>query len=353
MTESESRSARERAEVLQLDAALHELAGVVPAAALAGRVVAACAAAGRPSRSRAVLPARWLWAAALFVGVGVTGTVAWLRNVEHRNVVTPVEDPEPQDPKPAPNPAATRWVTLIADYSRSCVLAIDENDEELFRLEDCHGVWDAELLPNGNVLLTEFSVSRVREVTTAGKTVWEYEDLKNPYAAHRLTVGKSVGNTLIADTFAGRILEVRPDHTVFWSYGDHEHEAIRPFDCEQTPEGNFLIADQLGDRVIEINYHGFVLWKVENLPGIHDVDRLPNGNTLVTLRNKGEVRELDREGKVVWQLQGLEAPSDADRLPNGNTLVAENTKVREFDKDGKVVWRYPTTWAVEANRYPR
>ncbi len=369
MSDSESLSARDRAEVLQLDAALHELAGVVPGDGLAERVLAVCATARAPSRPRgAALPATWLWAAALFVGLGVVGTVAWLRHVEQRAVVAPIQEPQPPDPKPpaqmpqepkpqgptpGPAPVAKRWLTLICDYSDNRVVALDENDQELFRLDECYGVWDAELLPNGNVLLTEFSVSRVREVTQQGKTVWEYEDLKNPYAAHRLTVGRSAGNTLICDTFNGRILEVQPDGKVFWSYGDHEHEVIRPFDCEQTPEGNFLIADQLGDRVLEINYHGFVLWQVKNLPGIHDVDRLPNGNTLVTLRNENEVRELDRDGKVVWRLQGLTAPSDADRLPNGNTLVAEHTQVREFDQDGKVVWRHATPWAVEANRYPR
>ena len=62
---------------------------------------------------------------------------------------------------------------------------------------------------------------------------------------------------------------------------------------------------------------------------------------------------IDAEGKVVWQLQGLKSPSDADRLTNGNTLVAENDAVREYDPDGKVVWQHTTTWAVEANRYPR
>lgn len=258
-----------------------------------------------------------------------------------------------QEPTPAPVVPTAGPLTLIADYSDNCVFAVDAGGALVFGLDEVFGAWDAELLPNGNVLVTEFSLSRVREVTRGGATVWTYENLKNPYAAQRLTVGSSAGHTLIADTFAGRIVEVRPDGTEFWSYGDHEHEAIRPFDVEQTPAGNFLIADQLGDRVLEIDYHGMPVFVVDDLPGLHDADRLPNGHTLVTLRNAGEVRELDAEGKVVWQLQDLNTPSDADRLANGHTLVAENGRVREFDRDGKVVWQHTTTWAVEANRYPR
>lgn len=363
MSESDPRSAHERAEVLQLDAALHELAGVAPHPDLLARVLARCQV-GPDARPVAAPRVPWWWAAAIAAGLAVVGAVAWLRHVERSATVAPIQepkpqDPAPQDPKPAPAPAAGRWVTLLADYSDNRVFAIDEAGAERFRLDDVFGVWDAELLPNGNVLLTEFSVSRVREVTQEGKTVWQYENLKNPYDADRLTLGHSAGNTLICDTFANRILEVKPDGTTFWSYGDHEHETIRPFDCDQTPEGNFLIADQLGERVVEINYHGFVIWEAKNLPSVHDADRLPNGHTLVTLRGTGggnrggEVRELDREGKLVWSLKDLEAPSDADRLPNGNTLVAENKRVREYDPSGKVVWERPMTWAVEANRYAR
>lgn len=350
-------SARERAEVLQLDACLHELAGVGPAAGLAARIVAACEHAAPAAVSLARPASRWWWAAALLAGVGAVGGAAWWR--AERHAAAPVQEPKrdlPQEPQPAPAPAPLPVegpITLICDYSDNLVLAVDADGKEVFRLDECFGVWDAELLPNGNVLVTEFSVSRVREVTQAGKTVWTYENLKNPYAAHRMTVGSAAGHTLIADTFGGRVLDVRPDGTVFWSYGDHEHEDIRPFDVEQTPTGSILIADPLGDRVIEIDYHGNVLWQVKDLPSIHDADRLPNGNTLVTLRNKGEVRELDRDGKVVWQLKGLSSPSDADRLSNGNTLVAENTAVREYDRDGKVVWEKHCAWAVEANRYQR
>src|SRR5262245_2697726 len=91
-------------------------------------------------------------------------------------------------------------VTLIADYSDNRVVLVDAAGRPLREIRDVFGAWDAELLDNGNVLITEFSVSRVQEIDLRAKggptQVWVYEDLKNPYDADRLPDG----NTLIADT---------------------------------------------------------------------------------------------------------------------------------------------------------
>lgn len=339
---------RDLAADLQIDALLHEIAGVQPAPDLAARIAAACA---RHRPASAFRNGRRAWAAALLVaGALVVGAVAWQR--ADRKAAAPPPAPAPQDP--APGPVVPRGhVTLVADYSDNRVYEIDEQGREVFALEEVYGAWDAERLADGNLLLTEFSVSHVREVDRNGKTVWLYDKLKNPYDADRLDLGALAGMTLICDTFGGRVVVVKPDGTEYWSYGDHDHESIRPFDCDLTAKGTFLIADVLHDRIVEIDMHGFVLWEAKDLPNAHDADRLPNGNTLVTLRHKGAVVELDRDGKVVWQLADLSTPSDADRLPNGHTLVAEKGRVREFDRDGKVVGERAATWAVEVNRYAR
>ena len=298
-------SPRDRAADLQLDACLHELAGLGPNPALSARILEA-AARGRPLFApRPAIAGRhthWLFAAALLLGTGVVASVAWLRNHESQ---APAALPAPQDPAPAPKPAPKPWYTLVADYSENRVVEYDEQGKVTFELDEVFGAWDAEALANGNVLMTEFSVSRVREVDRTGKTVWTFEDLKNPYDADRL------------------------------------------------PNGNTLIADVLKDRVIEVSPVGEIVWEVKNMPNCHDADRLKNGNTLITLRNKGAVVEVDADGQVLWELKNLSSPSDADRLPNGNTLVAENTRVREFDRDGKVVAEIKAVWAVEANRYQR
>lgn len=194
--------------------------------------------------------------------------------------------------------------TLIADYTENRVIEVDDQGRVVFQMDDVFGAWDAECLDNGNLLITEFAVSRVQEVDRKGKQVWVYEEkLTNPYDADRLPNG----NTLIADTYANRVIEVSPDKKIVWKFD----KDIRPFDCDRLANGNTLICDVLKDRVIEI----------------------------------------DPKGEIVWELKGMINAHDADRLPNGNTIVAENNQVREFDRHGNMVWRKPVAWAVEVNRY--
>ena len=353
MTDDPRPPARERAQELQLDTLLHELAGVAPNPDLALRIEARLHAAApvRPATLSNLLR-RWMFAAAVVAGVGVVATVAWLRRDAQQTHATAPQVPPP-NPQPAPEPIGVvappipprKWTTLIADYSDNRVVEVDETGRITLQLDEIFGAWDAECLDNGNLLITEFSVSRVMEVDRTGRKVWAFENLKNPYDADRLPNG----NTLIADTFAGRVIEVDKAGNIVWSYATD----VRPFDCDRLANGNTLIADVLRDRVIEVNRLGQVVWELNGVPMCHDADRLPNGNTLVTLRKEGCVREFDRVFRIVFELRDLSSPSDADRLPNGNTLVVENTRVREFDRDGNEVWREKMTWAVEANRYYR
>ncbi|MCA8976340.1 MAG: hypothetical protein KDC98_16595 [Planctomycetes bacterium] len=358
----------DRARGLQLDALLHEAAGVLPAPGLADRILDAIHTAPAPVLQLGRRHA-WLAAAVVLLGLGVVGGVAWLRHSGaggagggEPSAIVPLQDPTDQEPvdqgpgKQEPKKQEPKVITtLIADYSDNRIVEVDRNGKEVFVLDDVFGAWDVEGLANGNLLITEFSVSRVQEVTRNGKAVWVYEGLKNPYDADMLPNG----NVLIADTFGGRVIEVKPDREsgrggeIVWSYGDGVGRDIRPFDVDRLANGNTLIADVISDSALEVDPNGKVVWQAECLPNIHDADRLPNGNTLVTLRNKGEVREIDKAGKTVWTLRGLSSPSDADRLPNGNTIIAENTQVREFDQDGVELWRKATSWAVEVNRYVR
>jgi hypothetical protein len=235
--------------------------------------------------------------------------------------------------------------TVIADYSDNKILEVDDQGRVTFEMEDIFGAADIECLDNNNLLITEFSVSRITEVNRKGETVWVYDDkkLKNPFDADRLPNG----NTLIADAYGARVIEVTPEKQIVWTYD----KDVRPFDVDRLQNGNTLICDVLRDRVIEVSPQGEVVWEAKGMNSAHDADRLPNGNTLVTLRSKGSVLELDRDGKVVWELSGLVSPSDADRLPNGNTVVAEKDFVREFDRRKNIVWKKEVNWAIEANRY--
>jgi outer membrane biosynthesis protein TonB len=185
----------EQALELQLDALLHEAAGVLPSPSLADRIADAVRARRSVTPARAHSP--WLFAAALLLGIGTIGAVTWLRNAE-RAAIVPLQDPQPapqptptptpapaptpapkpQDPAPAPQDPApkpapqeakkVKWTTLIADYSDNLVTEVDESGRTTLHLNEIFGAWDVESLDTGNLLVTEFSVSRVREIRRDG-----------------------------------------------------------------------------------------------------------------------------------------------------------------------------------------
>jgi hypothetical protein len=167
-----------RAATARLDVALHELAGVGPAPDLATRVLQALAAE-RPGR-RALAPTHWLLAATALFGIGVVGAVAWLqRDAASSPATAPVpQDPQPtpapapkQDPKPDPKPDAKpapatpkRGTTWIADYSDNLVTAVDADGKVIEQYDEVYGAWDVEPIGDDRLLVTEFAVSRVREI---------------------------------------------------------------------------------------------------------------------------------------------------------------------------------------------
>jgi len=171
---------RERAEELRMDTALGELGVMGPSPGLVHAILSAARDERTPATALAAgWRTRWLMAAALLVGVGVVATVAWMRSRgPEQGAVAPVQEPERQDPKPQekepqekeeaeegeqePQPARPFVATLISDYSDNCVRGFGADGKELFRVDEVYGAWDCEKLANGNLLVTEFSVSRVR-----------------------------------------------------------------------------------------------------------------------------------------------------------------------------------------------
>jgi hypothetical protein len=95
----------------------------------------------------------------------------------------------------------TRWgTTVIADSENHRVIEIDRETEEI--------VWsyggkdllryprDADRLPNGNTLITDTINNRVIEINPEGEIVWEYEGIRIPYSADRLSIDEEDGRTV-------------------------------------------------------------------------------------------------------------------------------------------------------------
>jgi len=116
----------------------------------------------------------------------------------------------------------------------------------------------AELLANGNILISDENNNRAIEVThtTPSKivaTVTARGTVSGVAFASRLPNG----HTLLTDSNNSRIVEVDPNDKVFWQYFTNTRPGSNPSPLPtravRLANGNTLISDQFDDQVIEVN----------------------------------------------------------------------------------------------------
>jgi hypothetical protein len=103
---------------------------------------------------------------------------------------------------------------------------------------------DAQLLPNGNILVAGFNTpGRVDEITPAGKIVWTYGPPAGPGALDRPSLAVRWPNGMIAvtDDWHHRVVVIDP-HTkrIVWSYG-HDGSSGRAAGYLDKPDGLDLL----------------------------------------------------------------------------------------------------------------
>ena len=207
------------------------------------------------------------------------------------------------------------------------------------------GPIDADRLPNGNTLITDFFGGCVIEVTTDGTTVWQYW-----YSSMFGTDAERLpnGNTLIATCCnPDRIIEVTPEGTIVWQYTN----VSSPYDVERLSNGNTLITDYDYDNnhIFDVTPDGTIVWEYQpNCYNVMDAERLPNGNTLIS--TGCGVIEVTPDGTIVWEYTNVSLANAAERLINGNTLIADNYnhRVIEVTPDSTIVWEYN----INGSAYP-
>ena len=176
----------------------------------------------------------------------------------------------------------------------------------------------AQLLPNGNIMLTEAGATpRILEVDRTGKVVVEVPlqcQTANHHMESRMARKLANGNYLVPQLLDKVVREYTPEGKIVWEF--------------KTP-------DEPKDA-----------WPFTAI-------RLPDGHTLVNLTHSNTVVEVDAAAKIVWQLTNadlpeplLKDPCGAQRLPNGNTVITsygagdQKVKLLEVTRDKKVVWTF-------------
>ncbi len=195
------------------------------------------------------------------------------------------------------------------------------------------GAMDAQVLPNGHVLVAENAAQRVTERDLKGAIKWDLAVPGNPICVQRLPSG----NTFVA-TY-NLVMEVTPTKQVVFQ--TNRGPSFYIFSAQKlrnghvvcvTAQGKVLEFDPISgkdiDRGLNVGPNG----------GWCSVEALPNGRYLVAAMNNNQVREMDAAGQTKWTCD-YQGAFRATRLPNGHTLVASMTlrKVGEFDRQGKLI----------------
>ncbi|MGV3773997.1 MAG: hypothetical protein ACO1QB_13935 [Verrucomicrobiales bacterium] len=222
-----------------------------------------------------------------------------------------------------------------------------------------HSTRDGFVLKNGNLLLAlsksdKYPGGAVVEVTRSGETIFEWQGTQS-----EVNTAQMLPNGNIMVTEAGpkpRVLELNREKKVVLEF---------PISCQLTnhhmqsrmtrklANGNYLVPQLLDKVVREYDSKGKIVWEVATPHWPFTAIRLENGNTLINCTYGNISIEVDKEGKTVWQLSNDDLPKalikDAcggQRLPNGNTVITsygigvDRTKLIEVTPEKKVIWTY-------------
>jgi outer membrane protein assembly factor BamB len=170
-------------------------------------------------------------------------------------------------------------------------------------------------LPNGNVLITDQGNQRIIEVRRSDNAiVWQFGEtgvvgadnshLSNPNAAELL----ANGNILISDENNNRALEVT--HTspsvVLATFSAHGTVSGMAF-ASRLPNGHTLLTDANNSRIVEVNRRDTPVWQyfTNTRPGSNPAPaptravRLANGDTLISDQFNNQVIEVNHEKEIV------------------------------------------------------
>lgn len=187
-------------------------------------------------------------------------------------------------------------------------------------------------LKDGLTMIVESGPARILEINTAGKIVKNIP-LKvaapHPHRDTRLVRKLDNGNYLACHEGDGVVREYSSSGRVVWEYevplfgreraNGHGVEAFgnQCYSAIRLKNGNTLIGTGNGHSVIEVTNAGQVVWSLHqnDLPGIQlawvtSLQVLSNGHILINNCHAGpenpQLIEVDRDKNVVWQFKDFE-----------------------------------------------
>ncbi len=165
---------------------------------------------------------------------------------------------------------------LTSRYGRKVFFFNRNNGEQREIPYEFTSPTDADLLPSGNLLISDADEGRVFEITQNGQLVWEFdENLKQPMDALRLPNG----NTLISDFDNHRVLEIDPERNIVQEYHGFDH----PIKLNARPNGEIVVADSDNQRLAKINITGEIETIRDRMNYVKSSVMLPGQTTILAL----------------------------------------------------------------------
>ncbi|MHA1893953.1 MAG: aryl-sulfate sulfotransferase [Candidatus Helarchaeota archaeon] len=272
---------------------------------------------------------------------------------------------------------------LASEYNRVLIWDLAQNKVVWEYRGDNRGLFfihDADLLPNGNIMISDTVNDRVIEVNmTTKQVVWElnfrnstqlnwssYADqwgwaqgsfareyVTNQRPAHGFWThindiqyinqsslpGVTSPTILISVRNFDMLIEVTHNESrmIVWHAGkpgDHSIMNHQHGPCYLNDSDTFLVADSDNFRCIQLNRAGQIIWKYEYPPGlsvlkwVRDIDPLPNGHYLIDDSNNNRLLELDLTTNTIvkiWTFGVNGVPYDADYVPEKNWILVSNS----------------------------
>jgi hypothetical protein len=191
---------------------------------------------------------------------GVTGSDANQLNTPVQNTFLPVGDPA--------NRSLPSGNVLITDQANERIIEVRISDKSIVWQYGTTGVAGigpnqlnnpnaAELLTNGNILISDENNNRAIEVThTTPSTIVRTFTAQGTVSGLAFASRLPNNHTLLTDSNNSRIVEVNRKDQVVWQYFTNDpagNAAPLPTRAVRLANGNTVISDQFNDRVIVVN----------------------------------------------------------------------------------------------------
>ncbi|MBD3188763.1 hypothetical protein GF325_18185 [Candidatus Bathyarchaeota archaeon] len=236
---------------------------------------------------------------------------------------------------------------------------------------------DKEMLSNGNILVTRGWIGggEILEIAPDGEIVKNYTkagelDFNWPHDADMLPNG----NLLVADTLNDRVVEINPDGSVNWSWRvqdvmnplDHGASTAYVNDADRLEDGRTIACLRDLNMVVIVGENGDIEWSFGD-PGDdsllnrpHNPDMLENGNILICDSENARIVEINKNMEITWTFKPnisgdplLSWPRDAD-LVDDELLIVSDTRSRGKGENaiyffnrttGEGIWEFHTMGA--------